>query len=72
MSIVARLEEDALDPEQELGALLERAKGDGAVVSFTGLVRGVSKDGQTVDRLVLELSSNDAPIDRRHCGRGSG
>jgi len=54
MSVVARLEEGALRPEQELGALLERAKGDGAVVSFTGLVRAASKEGQIVDRLVLE------------------
>jgi len=54
MSVVARLEEDALHPEKELGALLQRAKGDGAVVSFTGLVRAASKAGQAVDRLVLE------------------
>jgi len=55
MSVVARLEEDALRPEQELGALLQRANGDGAVVSFTGLVRAASKQGQIVDRLVLEF-----------------
>jgi molybdopterin synthase catalytic subunit len=54
MSIVARLEEHAVHPEQELGALLERAKGDGAVVSFTGVARGASKSGQAVHRLVLE------------------
>jgi molybdopterin synthase catalytic subunit len=54
MSVVARLEEDAVHPEQELGALLERAKGDGAVVSFTGVARGASKSGQSVYRLVLE------------------
>jgi len=55
MSVVARLAEDALRPEQELGALLQRANGDGAVVSFTGLVRAASKQGQIVDRLVLEF-----------------
>jgi len=54
MSIVARLEEHAVQPEQELAALLERAKGDGAVVSFTGVARRASKSGQAVYRLVLE------------------
>lgn len=54
MTVVARLEAGALHPEQELGALLEQAKGNGAVVSFTGLVRATSKGGQIVDRLILE------------------
>jgi molybdopterin synthase catalytic subunit len=54
MSVVARLEERAVHPEQELAALLERAKGAGAVVSFTGVARGASKSGQAVHRLVLE------------------
>jgi molybdopterin synthase catalytic subunit len=54
MSIVARLEEDALRPEQELAALVERASGDGAVVSFTGIARPGSEAGETVYRLVLE------------------
>jgi molybdopterin synthase catalytic subunit len=54
MSVVARLEEDGLRPEQELALLLERAKGDGAVVCFTGVARPGSKSGQAVDRLVLE------------------
>ena len=54
MSIIARLEEQALLPEQELTALLERANGDGAVVSFIGLARPGSKAGHLVDRLVLE------------------
>jgi molybdopterin synthase catalytic subunit len=54
MSIVARLEKDALKPEQELAALIEAAKGGGAVVSFVGVARPDSRGGQTVDRLVLE------------------
>jgi molybdopterin synthase catalytic subunit len=54
MSIVAHLEEHALRPEQELAALLEQASGDGAIVSFTGIARPGSKNGQAVDRLVLE------------------
>jgi molybdopterin synthase catalytic subunit len=54
MSVVARLEENALRPEQELAALLEHAKGDGAAVSFTGMARPGAKGGQAVYRLVLE------------------
>jgi molybdopterin synthase catalytic subunit len=54
MSIVARLEEHALKPEQELAALLEQATGDGAIVSFTGIARPASKNGLAVDGLVLE------------------
>jgi molybdopterin synthase catalytic subunit len=54
MSIVARLEEQALHPDQELSALLEQAAGDGAVVNFTGIARPDSKSGEPVDRLVLE------------------
>ena len=51
MSIVARLEEHALRPEQELAALLEQAAGDGAIVSFAGIARPGSKGGLAVDRL---------------------
>ena len=54
MSVVARLEVEALKPDRELAALIQRAPGDGAIVSFTGLARPRSKSGQAVDRLVLE------------------
>ena len=54
MSVVARLEEHALDPSRELAALLEHNSGDGAVVSFAGIARPKSKTGEMVDRLVLE------------------
>lgn len=54
MSIVARLEPDALQPEQELAALIEQARGDGAVVSFVGLARPSSKDGRHVEQLILD------------------
>jgi molybdopterin synthase catalytic subunit len=54
MSIVARLDQAALTPEQELAALIEQASGDGAVVSFTGLARPKSKGGENVDGLVLD------------------
>jgi molybdopterin synthase catalytic subunit len=54
MSVVARLEDESLRPEQELAALIKQAKGDGAVVSFAGMARAESKGGEAVYRLVLE------------------
>lgn len=54
MSIVARLECDALIPERELAVLIERSAGNGAIVSFTGLARPGSKAGEAITRLVLE------------------
>ena len=54
MSVVARLEEEALRPEQELAALIEQATGDGAVVSFAGIARPASEGGEAVYRLALE------------------
>jgi len=54
MNIVARLEESALRPEQELTGLMEQAANVGAVVSFVGIARPASKDGHTVDRIKLE------------------
>lgn len=41
-------------PERELAALIGRTRGDGAVVSFTGLARPCSKEGEVVDTLMLE------------------
>ena len=54
MSVVTRLEEQSLRPEQELAALIAQATGDGAVVSFTGIARPGSKGGQAIYRLVLD------------------
>lgn len=54
MSISVRLEETDFDPRDELWALLAEAAGDGAVVSFVGIVRPGSKDSGQVERLVLE------------------
>ena len=54
MSVVALLEADVLDPQFELAELTESASGDGAVVTFIGLARPESKDGDAVDALVLE------------------
>lgn len=54
MSIIARLEEHKLAPQQELAALLEHSNGDGAVVSFVGLARPDSTSGQAIERLILQ------------------
>src|SRR4051812_25239534 len=54
MSVVALLQPAALDPQLELGALVEQAHGDGAVVSFVGLARPESKHGNAIDRLTLD------------------
>ena len=54
MSIVARLEEQRLEPERELGELLKRPSSDGAVVSFVGVARPRSKAGRDVAELVLD------------------
>jgi len=55
MSIVALLESQALDPQLELAELTEAARGDGAIVTFVGLARPESKDGNAVDALVLDF-----------------
>jgi molybdopterin synthase catalytic subunit len=54
MSVVAVLEAHALDPQLELAELTERARGDGAIVTFVGLARPESKEGDGIDALVLE------------------
>jgi molybdopterin synthase catalytic subunit len=54
MSVAARLEPAALDPQHELGALITQSRGDGAIVSFVGLARPESKHGEAVDRLTLD------------------
>jgi molybdopterin synthase catalytic subunit len=54
MSVVAQLEAHALDPQLELAELTEQARGDGAIVTFIGLARPESKQGDAVDALVLE------------------
>lgn len=54
MSVIAILEAHALDPQLELAELTERAQGDGAIVTFVGLARPESKNGEAVDALVLE------------------
>jgi len=54
MSVIAHLEAEALDPQLELAELTERARGDGAIVSFIGIARPESKEGDAVDALVLD------------------
>lgn len=54
MTVSARLEPKEFDPSAELSELTRRAIGDGGVVSFVGLARGVGKAGERVDTLVLE------------------
>lgn len=54
MSVVALLESDVLDPQFELAELTEQARGDGAIVSFIGIARPETKQGDAVDALVLE------------------
>lgn len=54
MSVVARLEQAAIDPAAEIGELIRAARGAGAIVSFVGVARARSIDGSPVDRIVLE------------------
>jgi len=54
MSVVALLEPQALDPQLELAELTEAARGDGAVVTFVGLARPESGEGNAVDAIVLD------------------
>jgi molybdopterin synthase catalytic subunit len=54
MTVVARLAEQPFDPGGELDELIRSAPDAGAVVSFVGLTRRASKDGDEVEQLVLE------------------
>ena len=54
MSVVALLEAEALDPQLELAELTEAARGDGAIVTFVGLARPESREGNAVDAVVLD------------------
>ena len=54
MTVVARLEPGPFDPAAELAELTGRAAGDGAIVSFVGLVRDTTTAGERLNALVLE------------------
>jgi molybdopterin synthase catalytic subunit len=49
-----RLADAAFAPEAELAAFTAGLDGEGAVVSFVGIARGQSTDGERLERLVLE------------------
>ena len=54
MTAVARLEPDSFQPDRELAYFTSEASDAGAVVSFVGIARPVSKDGTTVTSLFLD------------------
>ncbi|HEY1223931.1 MAG TPA: molybdenum cofactor biosynthesis protein MoaE [Brevundimonas sp.] len=54
MALDVRLTATSLSASSELEAFLAGRTGDGAVVSFTGLARGVGKDGSAVSTLTLD------------------
>lgn len=54
MAVAARISPEPFSPADELDALLAVAEGDGAVVSFVGTARPRSKEGEPIERLVLE------------------
>ena len=54
MTVSVRLEEQEFEPATELAELTRCAASDGAVVTFVGIARGVTKAGEEVGRLVLE------------------
>ena len=54
MPIITRLVSEPLDPAVEVAELTRCAAGDGAVVSFIGLARDITKAGEPLNSLVLE------------------
>ncbi|HEY3811706.1 MAG TPA: molybdenum cofactor biosynthesis protein MoaE [Caulobacteraceae bacterium] len=54
MAVSTRLAEQAFDPADELKRFLEGRDRDGAVVSFTGVMRGKDRDGRALERLHLD------------------
>jgi molybdopterin synthase catalytic subunit len=54
MAVFARLEPQSLDPSAELARFIEGRGRDGAVVSFTGLVRAEDREGRPLTRLHLD------------------
>jgi molybdopterin synthase catalytic subunit len=54
MPVAARLEFERFDPAAELAELTRCATGGGAIVSFVGLARDITKAGKPVATLVLE------------------
>ena len=54
MALDVRLATQTLSAPAELERFLTGRTGDGAVVTFTGLARGISKDGSTIESLTLD------------------
>ena len=54
MNAEVTLATEAFDPAELLRAFTDQIDGQGAVVSFTGHARGKSRDGSSLDALVLE------------------
>jgi molybdopterin synthase catalytic subunit len=54
MAIVTRLAEQPFDPADALRGFLDGRDQDGAVVSFTGIMRGKDRDGRGLERLHLD------------------
>lgn len=54
MTVSVRLDDREFEPATELAELTRCAAGDGAVVSFVGIARGISKTGDEIRKLVLE------------------
>ena len=54
MAIHTRLSEQPFDPAHELNQFLAGRDCDGAVVSFTGLMRASNRDGAALERLHLD------------------
>ncbi|QAY80096.1 molybdenum cofactor biosynthesis protein MoaE [Sphingosinicella sp. BN140058] len=52
--LAARLESGALEADRELRLFLDSVTGEGAVVSFVGIARPVSRDGAAVTGLYLD------------------
>ena len=52
--IDARLASDPLDPAAELSRFMARLGDEGAVVSFTGIARPLTRDGSAVQRIFLD------------------
>jgi molybdopterin synthase catalytic subunit len=54
LALDVRLATETLSAPSELERFLSGRTGDGAVVTFTGLARGVGKDGSAVQSLTLD------------------
>jgi len=54
LTLDVRLATETLSAPSELERFLSGRTGDGAVVTFTGLARGIGKDGSVIESLTLD------------------